>query len=105
MAVFSDPKVTSSEIGGAVAEAILYDIRMNSLGLNGFPEVSISRQNEEGFKVYLQFGGHSQNFEMSNFEAKNAVQRMKSQKGYDPNIFDRIQEALAKLEGTVTNSR
>lgn len=105
MTLFSNPRISSSQIGAAVAEAILHDIRVNHLGLDGFPEIVVSRPDGGVFQVCLKFDEHSQNFELSNLEAKNAVQRMKASMGYDPEIFDRIQEALAQLEGAVRTSQ
>ena len=105
MTLFSVPNITSCGIGGAIAEAVLHDIRVNSLGLEGFPQVTVLRPDKHSFEIKLRFDGHSQSFTLSNDEANSAVKKMKAKKGYDPDIFDRIQEALAALEHTVVNSR
>ncbi len=55
MVFYSSLEITSSDIGAAVAECIIEDIRVNGLGLGGFPQVSISRQNKDNFKATLNF--------------------------------------------------
>lgn len=104
MAIFQTLKITSSGIGGAVAEAVLHDFRVNSLGLQGFPQVTVLRPDKDNFEIILQFDELRQSFTLSNNEAKNAVKKMKANQGYDSDIFDRIQKALARLEGAATNS-
>lgn len=104
MTIFSTLKITSSGIGGAVAEAVLHDLRVNSLGLQGFPQVTVLRPDKENFEIVLQFDEHKESFTLSNNEAQSAVKKMKAKQGYDPDIFDRIQKALANLEGAAVNS-
>lgn len=104
MTFFPALRATSSDIGGAVAEAVLHDIRVNSLGLEGFPQITVLRPDKNSFEIELQFNGHRQGFTLSNDEAKAAVKMLKANKGYDPNIFERIQDSLAKLEATTNNS-
>ena len=43
-------------------------------------------------------------FEISLAEAKSAVKKFKSKSGYDKNIFKRVQDALAALEGKASDA-
>ncbi len=51
--------------------------------------------------VNLGFEGRSQGFELSNLDAIEAVQKLKARRGHDPNILDRVQDALAHLKSMV----
>ncbi|MGX1501096.1 hypothetical protein ACSSV1_006165 [Labrenzia sp. MBR-25] len=95
---FLSLKISSSDIGAAVAEAMLHDIRVNLLGINGFPQIKVERSLNEGFDVSLCWGKDKTSFTLSDDEAVDAVKVMKEQKTYYPPIFDRVQEALAGLE-------
>lgn len=95
---YSTLGISSGDIGGAVAEAVLHDIRVNGLGLQGFPQVVVSRQTGGGFLIALRFGNADSQFAISDDEAKNAVRLMKLSLGHDGIIFDRVQQAAAEVE-------
>ena len=99
MGVLYSNGISSGDIGGAVAEAVLHDIRVNGLGLLGFPQIHVKRAGNDGFAIRIQFESNSRTFEISNAEALRSVKMMKSERGYNPEIFDRVQHAAACLEG------
>lgn len=91
--------ISLADVGGAVAEAILEDIRKNGLGLDGFPAVHVTMPDPERFHVALRFEGLETSCLLTTKEAKAAVKSMNSKAGYDPAIFRRVQDAVAELEG------
>lgn len=102
MTLYSN-NITSSEIGGAIAETILHDIRVNNLAIEGFPLVHVVRQGNS-FRITLKFSDKFQEFSISNAEAKRAVTLMKSMNGHCSVIFERVQQAIANLEGSLRTS-
>ncbi|QQQ00812.1 hypothetical protein [Lysobacter enzymogenes] len=105
MTYYASYGFSSYDVAGAVAEAVLHDIRVNCLGIQGFPQIQISRS--DGFKFDVALGWHdsaksSVRFSLTLSEAQSAVKKFRAKAGYDPAIFDRVQEALAKLEGAVS---
>lgn len=106
MAIYDLNKgITGGGIGVAVAEAIVHDIRVNATGINGFPQITVAREAPKEFLVGLQWERHRTEFILSDAEAEGAIKRMKAGNGYDPTIFDRIQEAYATLEHRAVNDR
>ncbi|MES0881695.1 hypothetical protein [Roseibium sp. SCP14] len=105
--VFGKVRIALSEIGGAVAEAILHDLRVNHLPFNGFPEILVEKKvgDNRDFVVKLRADDFLVEFVLSLAEARQAAELMKERETYDPAIFDRIQEAVAKLEGLFMNGR
>lgn len=96
-------KISSGEVGGAVAEAVLHDIRLNQLGLQGFPQISVHRT-EGRFQILLSFGDKQTEISLADNEAVAAVKAMRERKSYYEPVFDRIQHALARLEHLVINT-
>lgn len=94
--------ITDSELCAAIARAIVHDVKVNNLGIHGFPAVA-SRRTETGFLIELHWQSHVRSFEMSEDEAKGAVALLKRSEQYDAATFDRIQEALAALEFDAVN--
>lgn len=85
------------EIAGAVAEAALKDLRVNLFRFSGFPQIHISELRNDVFIVTMTWLGKKESFNLTYAEAKQAVKKFKG-KEYDSVIFDRVQEAIAKLE-------
>ncbi len=92
--------ISSGDIGGAVAEAVLHDIRVNGLGLQGFPQIDVAHPAKDVFAISLRFNDHVHAFDISAAEAKRSVELMKSKRGHNSEIFKRVQEAAARLEGS-----
>lgn len=90
--------LTSSKIATGIALCIIHDINVNNLGLNGFPQITITRSVNGGFNVTLIFETRLVKFEISEVEAKSAAKLAKIFE-YDHDVFDRVQESLADLEG------
>jgi hypothetical protein len=99
---FSKERVSTGEIAGAVALCAIHDLRVNLFRFSGFPQITVE-QVEAGFKVKISVEGKppaEASFVLSREEgiaAAKAFQR--SQSGHDAAIFDRVQEALARVVG------
>ena len=93
---------TSSDVAAAVAECILHEIRINKLGLNGFPQIIVKSLPDKTFLIKMSHEQLSQDFVISLNEAKRSVKLFKD-KLYNTEIFDRVQDNLSKLEGVSVN--
>lgn len=90
--------VSSGDIGAAIAEVIIHDVRVNGLGIQGFPQITIAHPNKDTFAVRLGFDAHTSEFTITAKEAKRAVATMKAKRGHDDGIFRRVQDAAVELE-------
>lgn len=98
-------KITSGEIGAAIAAAVIHDIRVNGLGVQGFPMIKVARFDSANFRITLSFDDQDEEFLISVDAAKRSVELLRTDKGHNVHIFPVVQEALAKLEGAVINRR
>ena len=99
MTYYPDLGFSDCEVAGAVAEAALHDLRVNNFGFPGFPQIDVSGAPDGSFTVVLRWNkASSVKFQLSEAEAKSAVQMFRSRTGYDPAIFKKVQEALTDLE-------
>lgn len=97
---------SNCELAGAVAEAAVHDLRDNLFSFSGFPQIKVSRDEEDVFSVVLSWNGDANvKFLLSKTEAKAAAKKFKDKSGFDCVIFDRVQEALAQLEGRASEAR
>ena len=100
MTYFPELGLSSAQVAGAVAEAAVHDLRVNNFGFPGFPQIEVSGDPIGSFTVVLSWKkASSTQFQLSEAEARAAVKKFTSGAGYDPAIFNRVQEALAELEG------
>ncbi|WP_123831591.1 hypothetical protein [Luteimonas sp. 100069] len=103
MTHFTQYGFSRADVAGAVAAAAIEDLRVNGFSFNGFPQILVSANSDlRAFHVTLSWAEHghcSCVFELSLAEATAAVKRLKVEQGYDPQIFERVQVALASLEG------
>jgi hypothetical protein len=90
--------VSSGDIGAAIAEAIIHDIRVNGLGIQGFPQIIVAHPDNDTFAVRLGFDAYASSFTITAAEAKRAVATMKAGRGHDVGIFLRVQDAAVELE-------
>ena len=90
--------VSSGDIGAAIAEAVIHDIRVNGLGIQGFPQITVTHPAKDVFAVRLTFDTYSSELTITPDEAKRAVAAMKAGRGHDDGIFRRVQDAAVKLE-------
>jgi hypothetical protein len=90
--------VSSGDIGAAIAEAVIHDIRVNGLGLQGFPQITVEQPSKDAFAIRLKFETYSSELVITADEAKRAVATMKARRGYDDGIFRRVQDAAIELE-------
>jgi hypothetical protein len=99
---FSKERVSTCEIAGAVALCAIRDLRVNLFRFGGFPQITV-QQVETGFNVRISVEGEPSveaSFLLSRTEAIIAATAF--QRGHcehDPVIFDRVQEALARVVG------
>jgi hypothetical protein len=93
------------QIAGAVAEAAVVDLRVNLFNYSGFPQIHVSCHSDDMFSVALSWETYETQFQLTDAEAKIAVAKFKSGTGYERSIFDKVQEALATLEGKVSTGR
>lgn len=99
---FSKERVSTCEIAGAVALCAIRDLRVNLFRFGGFPQIRVSEV-EAAFNVRISVDGEppaEASFLLSRTEAiaaAKAFQRGKNE--HDPAIFDRVQEALARVVG------
>ena len=100
MTYFPELGLSSPQVGGAVAEAALHDLRVNNFGFSGFPQIDVSDDPDGSFTVVLRWNKiSSMPFHLSKAEARAAVKKFTSGAGYDPVIFDKVQKAVSDLEG------
>jgi hypothetical protein len=90
--------VSSGDIGAAIAEAIIHDIRVNGLGIQGFPQITVSHPSKDAFSIRLTFDSYTSDLTITANEAKRAVATMKAGRGQDDCIFRRVQDAAVELE-------
>lgn len=100
MTYYSELGFSDCQVAGAVAEAALHDLRVNRFTFPGFPQINVSDDLDGCCTVVLRWNkASSVQFQLSKEEVKSAVQKFMSGTGYDPAIFDKVQRALADLEG------
>jgi hypothetical protein len=81
-------------------------LRVNNFGFSGFPQIEVSGDPRGFFTVVLRWHkASSTQFQLSEAEAKSTVKMFTSGAGYDPVIFNRVQEAVAELEGKASRYR
>jgi hypothetical protein len=90
--------VSSGDIGAAIAEAVIHDIRVNGLGIQGFPQITVKHPAKDVFAIRLTFDTYSSELTITADEAKRAVAAMKAGRGHDDGIFRRVQDAAVELE-------
>ncbi|WP_137680546.1 hypothetical protein [Aurantiacibacter suaedae] len=90
--------ISSGDIGAAIAEAVIYDVRVNGLGIQGFPQITVSHPSKDTFSIRLTFDNYTSDLTITAHEAKRAVAAMKAGRGHDEDIFPRVQDATVELE-------
>ena len=90
--------ISSGEIGAAIAEAVIHDVRVNGLGIQGFPQITVGHPSKDTFLVRLTFDTYTSDLTITADEAKRAVAAMKAGRGHDEDIFRRVQDAAVELE-------
>ena len=96
--------ISSGDIGAAIAEAVIHDVRVNGLGIQGFPQITVEHPSKDTFAISLGFGTHTSDFSITAAEAKRAVNTMKAKKGHDDGIFRRVQNAAVEIEAACGRS-
>ena len=101
---FNELGFSDGTLCASVARAIVHDAAINTLGTGGFPQIT-ARRSEGGFSVELKMQQHTQSFDITTAEASRMVDTLRSSEQHDIDVFDRIQDAVARLEGATINSR
>jgi hypothetical protein len=100
--VFSSEGVSTCEIAGAVALCAIRDLRVNLFRFGGFPQISVEHGDGD-FRVTISVHGKDeaqQTFSLTRAEGIKAAKAFKKDSDrHDPAIFDRVQEALARVVG------
>lgn len=92
---------TTNQVVGAVAEAMIHDLRVNNFTFSGFPHIDIEYQKYDVFKIRLNIesnGKKEAHFELSYSEAKAAAMMFSENRRMDRKIFKRVQSSLIALE-------
>ena len=79
MTYFYQDDFSSSEVAGAVAEAAIYDLRVNKSPFPGFPQIHVSDTIDDVFNITLSWNASSESsasFELTFKEAKAAVEEV-----------------------------
>lgn len=96
-----NPNTILNDIAGAIALAGLRDLRINLFGFNGFPSITVEKD-EDSYQVFLRRGlsnEYSVEFYMTKEMAHKNAEAFKFKKDVDDQFFDLVQEHIAKLEG------
>ena len=101
---YQDQKVSTSGIAGAIALAALHDIRVNSLGIEGIPQIAIEEADDDCFTVTLSWTDQNGQvvpvrFLLEQDKAFEAARKFKASESHDHSIFESVQGALSELEG------
>lgn len=102
-------KISTSEIAGAIALAVLQYIRKSTLPLGGFPQISVFEAPNDMFRIILSFTNDKEEmvsveFELHEKVAFNIAKEFKNNKTYEVSIFEPVEEALAKLGSQFINN-
>lgn len=99
---YQNKGVSTCEIAGAVALCAVHDLRVNLFRFGGFPQIVV-RDTEKEFQVTISIKdepAREASFCLSRDEAFKAAKQFKSQTtSHDVTIFDRVQDALARVVG------
>lgn len=100
-----DTRFGTSELSGAVASALIDDLRCNRLTFGHFPEV-IVRQDGDGFSICLQACGvRGSRFRLDGRTVLEEVLRFRQGAPAGKRLFETIQEYAAELEGLVSDHK
>jgi hypothetical protein len=73
------------------------------LGLGRFPQIDVACLSDGVFDVTLSWETYQTSFALTDGEATVAAKTFRAGTGYEHSIFDKVQSALAKLDGKVAN--
>ncbi|AUQ43797.1 hypothetical protein [Yersinia ruckeri] len=103
------PDLQNSRVAGAIALAIIDDLKDNTFSFSGFPMIKITQEESKSFKVTLSFSVKNtivfHQFQLSEDVALKAESIFKEKKSYPRDIFDAVQEAVAQLESKISKIR
>jgi hypothetical protein len=97
---------SSCQIAGAIALATVQDLKVNSFAFPGFPQISVSENHKAPFKITFSFIVGERisaiEFEISEDLGFKAGKQFTTDNTYPKELFEPVQEALAKLEQQVS---
>ena len=98
MTYFQKDNFTTNEVTGAIASAMLNDLRVNNFAFQGFPSI-IAKDVGETFDVFLTLGDKTIGPMSVPFEAAKAFARaFQNKQRIEGDWFKRIQGLLVDLE-------
>ncbi|EKN4700040.1 hypothetical protein AAIP73_002737 [Yersinia ruckeri] len=104
-----NPALQNSRIAGAVALAIIDDLKDNTFSFSGFPMIDVTQETSQSFKITLSFAVKntivSHQLRLTEEVALKTESIFKNKKSYPREIFDAVQEAVAQLESKIYKSR
>jgi hypothetical protein len=85
-------KLSSCEVGGFVASALIHDLRVNNFTFTNFPEVDVKRDDEQFYITLKIEGASSPTFSIDYETVKNEVSRFRGKKEVSKEVFEIIQK-------------
>ena len=98
--LFKELGFSDGTLCAAVARAIVHDAAQNTLGTGCFPKIT-ARHTDDRMRIEISTDHKTISFEVTEAEATRMVETLRKSEQYDVVVFDRIQEAVAQLEGGV----
>lgn len=102
MTAKAQKQVAQCDIAGAVALAVLEDVRINSVKFPGIPEIHVAERNSSKFEISLRLRTESEvlieTFELDWQEAITAAQEFQNSPQAQEALMERVQAAIAALE-------
>jgi hypothetical protein len=97
-------RLSSCEVGGFVASALIHDLRANNFTFTNFPEVDVKWDDEQFYITLKTEGAISSTFSFDYKTVKNEVSRFRGKKEVSKKVFEIIQKYVAELEGATTKT-
>ena len=98
--------ISTCQIAGAIALAILHDLKINLFTFPGFPQITVTETSTTHFNITLTWYQSANtltsiDFEINKRTAFSAGRLFQSKNIHDKRIFKSIQSAISKLERNI----
>jgi hypothetical protein len=91
--------VTTNDVCGAVAKAMLKDLIINTFALNGFPAVKLEEKDDEFHITLISEGLTSKSLFMSEEKGLSYAKLFRNGEPVPRELLRKVQDILADLEG------